>query len=109
MRYSESFYKFMEPAIKDIKSTELLEKTLNWGQSVWNKAIVDAFPDKIDEENFNTLYILFEKSFHDKKLISKFLKRKKSFFSNDNFFIKEQNFQINDDGNLIITVSAIDV
>ncbi len=109
-KYSQIFHEFMEQAINEvIHDEELLKKTLDLGQIVWNTAIAEAFPEHQNSKTINVLAPLLKLAGYDQEFISEFLKRKRKLFGGDNFFIVKQTMLLDPDGRLSISVSVLPV
>ena len=106
-KYSEIFYDFMSPAIKEVIDDEKsLKKVLNWGQIIWNKVVAENFPNKKKCREIEGIFLLFKGTFHDKAFISEYLKRKREMFEDENFIIIKQTLFLDEIGRLNISVTG---
>jgi len=105
-KYSEIFYEFMKPAIEGFIDEEMsLKRMLDLGQTIWNKGVAEDFPD---HPNCSQIEIWFSSFFilnRDNRIFPLLLDRKRELFGGEKFFIAEQSALLNEDGNMVITVS----
>lgn len=110
VKYSEIFHDFMQPAIYEVlDDEEILKRTLNWGQLVWNKVVAENFPNNEKSKHIEAIFPLFKNTFFDQTLLETFLKRKKEIFGDKNFFIAKQSSLLDTNGRLSISVAALPV
>ncbi len=110
IKYSEIFHDFMSIAIEELIDDEKsLKQVLDWGQMIWNKGVAANFPNDQYCKAIESIFPIFEATFHDKPLVAKFLNRKKEFFSNENFLIVKQTSHLGTNGSLAISVAAYEI
>ena len=109
-KFSEVFISFMKPLIdwKNDDEAQINDK-LAWGLFVWNMVVASDFPEHSLCEKINILVPVFKATTIDKDLLNKFILRKKTEFSNDDFFIIRYEIQFDKQKNKSISVAVLQI
>lgn len=110
-KFSEVFITFIKPLIDRENDDEAqINKKLSWGVFVWNMVVASDFPEDSFCESLNIFVPLFISTTKDKDLLNKYILRKKTEFSNEDFFIirYEMLFDIHKNMSISVAVSQID-
>ena len=107
--FSKTFIDFMNPLIKnDILDENKTKAHLTWGLMVWNKAVAESYPDNGTSKIIEVIYPMFF-GINKRPLISEYLLRKHTLFKSDAFFINSFEVHWDDNGNMAISVAALQI
>ena len=107
--FSKTFMDFVDPLIaNDILNENKTKAHLTWGLMVWNKAVAEKYPNHRTSKNVEEVFPVYM-ALSKKYLINEYLLRKKMLFGNDAFFIHSFEVHWDDNGNMAISVVAIQI